>query len=262
MSIQPDSLLEVRRIFQERTGLPAASLGILHYVDKDGRYRGGGGYHAGNDLLKMIGRENSDYSKRQSALDRPGSNYGSAIDIGRFRVTLPNGRVVTNHDMVRWILGEIAASAPDTFWIREIIYSLDDRNVQRYDRLKMSSTGDISHRTHEHFSVFREMIHSPYIAGLFRRFWQAMEGRTTPPVPIQSSIISEEDSMIIIYLYANTKAGGRWGLGVVSGGEKHWFEVNDQERGTAYSEATKLSARVVSETVYNDEKVKFGGTPA
>lgn len=265
MSIQPDTLLEVRRIFQQRTGLPAASLGIIHYVDGDGKYRGGGGYHAGNDLLKLIGRESSDYSKRQTALDRPGSNYGSAIDIGRFKVTLPNGRVVTNHDMTRWMLAEIAAGASDTLWIREIIYSLDDRTVQRYDRLGMSSTGDSSHRTHEHFSVFRSMIDSPHIPGLFRRFWAAMEGRATTPAPAAVPVESKEkEAMLITYLFAAATGSkpNRWGMGVVSGGEKFWFESKDQGGGNAYSDAVDTSATTVSDASYEDQKAQFVGQPA
>lgn len=259
MSVQPPRLLEVRKIFQDRTNLSASSLGILHYVSSDGTYRGGGGYHAGNDLLAMIGKLNTDYSKRESERDRPGSNYGSAIDIGRFRVTLPNGRVVTNHDMTRWMLAQIKAGAPDTKWIREIIYSLDDKTVQRYDALNKRSSGDPSHTSHEHYSCFRDDIDSPHIPGLFNRFWAEMEGKTTTATPTPGvKLFEKEDTVIITFIYA----AGKWGMGIVSGGKKLWLEFGSQDEADAVSLTTKLSADTVAADKYENSKAQFVGIPA
>ena len=185
MTYSPATFLAVRARFQQETGLPAVALGIQHYSPQ------GGGYHEGNDLLAQAGRLNTDYSKRQSERDRPGSNAAMAIDIGRFSV-VRHGRVVDNHFMTRWLLDELNAGAPDTLWIREVIYSLDDWTVQRWDRLGHSTTGDSSHRTHEHISGFRDEENSPNIPGLFNRFWNWVNaGFPTAPAPSTS----EEDDM-------------------------------------------------------------------
>lgn len=243
MSVQPATLLEVRQIFQHYTGLSASSLGILHYVNSAGKYTGGGGYHCGNDLLRLIGKQDSDYSKRESERDRPGSNYGCAIDIGRFRVTLPNGRTVTNHDMTRWMLAEIAAGAPDTLWIREIIYSLDDKNVKRYDRLGQRSSGDDSHLSHEHYSSFRDDIESPHIPALFRRFWAAMEGKTTASAPAP-----KKRSRDVNQYFAPSPDGNgpRWAT--CNGSD--WTEYDMQDEGTAEAIESESSYTAIPNALY------------
>lgn len=68
----------------------------------------------------------------------------------------------------------------------------------------------------------------------------------------------EEDTVVVTYLYCNSK----WGLGIVSGGKKMWIESTSQDRGTAYSDATKLSARPVTQAEYDAEKAQFAGMPA
>lgn len=181
MTDTPWTFLEVRRRFQRETGLPAVSLGIQHYQPQ------GGGYHEGNDLLAAAGRLHTDYSKRETALDRPGSNYASGIDIGRFRV-VRHGRVVDNAFMVRWLLAELASGAVDTIWIREIIYSLDGRTVKRWDRLGIRSTGDSSHLTHEHVSGFRDYTLSALIPALFNRFWDWVNAGFQAPQEVQRKV--------------------------------------------------------------------------
>lgn len=169
MTYQPQSLLAVRRLFQEKTRLPAVSLGIQHYRPE------GGGYHEGNDLLAQGGRLNTDYSKRESSRDRPGSNAASAIDIGWFDVRTANGRQVTLIDLNRWV--ERNWNAPDAQWMREYIYSLDRKTVKRLDRMKRRTSGDKSHTTHAHASKFRDVhddSNQPY--SFFKRFWDEMEG--------------------------------------------------------------------------------------
>lgn len=250
MSVQPPRLLEVRQIFRERTGLPSASLGIIHYVNSAGRYTGGGGYHAGNDLLRMIGKLDSDYSKRESSKDRPGSDYGSAIDIGRFRVVLGNGRVVTNHDMTRWMLAEIKAGAPDTLWIREIIYSLDDRTVQRFDREGERDSGDDSHLSHEHYSAYRTMIDSPAIPALFHRFWAAMEGVTAP---VQQATQDESEDDMLFFAPNPDGTGARWA--VMTG--CRWVEYDAQDEGTWSAVQSGKSYSELSNNAYRRMRQPF-----
>lgn len=181
MTYSPATYLEIRALFRERTSLPAESLGIQHYSPQ------GGGYHEGNDLLAAAGRLDSDYSKRESDRDRPGTNGASAIDIGWFDVVLPNGRRVTLIDLNRWLVAQLNAGAPDTLWIREVIYTLDRQTVKRWDRLGIRSSGDDSHTGHTHVSGHRDEENTPK-RPLFERFWREMAGTTAEAMARKADI--------------------------------------------------------------------------
>lgn len=168
MTNSPQNLLAVRAIYQRYTGLPAVSLGIQHFTPQ------GGGYHEGNDLLAQAGRLNSDYSKRETHLDQPGTNDASAIDIGYFDVTLPSGRRVTLRDRSAWMLNHW----DECWWVRELIYSPDGKVVKRKDRLGIRTTGDDSHLSHDHESYFRDYTLRPEIPAFHQRFWDEMSGET------------------------------------------------------------------------------------
>lgn len=173
MTYSPQTYLEIRYLFQRKTGLPAVSLGIQHYSVDDAD----GGYHDGIDLLKAIGRylgsSNPAYSVRESTRDQPGTDGASAIDIGWFDVVLPNGRRVTLITLNRWM--EANWNAPDAQWLREWIYSVDGVNVKRLDRLGIRTSGDGSHTSHAHGSGFRDEEATNKVA-LFERFWREQEG--------------------------------------------------------------------------------------
>ena len=74
----PDPALVQARNYLIGLGIPGTSIGIVG----DRSHRSSGGYHVGNDVLAMIGKLNTDYSKRQTDKDRPGSNAAMALDIG------------------------------------------------------------------------------------------------------------------------------------------------------------------------------------
>lgn len=171
MTYSPQTWKDVRAVFQKETGMPPVSLGIQHYSVQ------GGGYHEGNDLLAEGGRLNTDYSKRETDRDRPGTDGANAIDIGWFDVNVlhSNGSVrrVTLITMNEWLLRNV--NAADALWIREFIYTVDRTNVKRWDRLGVRTTGDSSHLTHTHVSGFRDNETTPK-AGLFERFWSEMRG--------------------------------------------------------------------------------------
>lgn len=173
MTNTPENLRKVRQIYQRYTNLPSVSLGIQHFSPQ------GGGYHEGDDLLSQGGRLTTDYSKRESALDRNNRvdvNDACAIDIGWFDVRLPNGRRVTLRDRSRWVL-EHWDEAP---FLRELIYSTDGKTVKRKDRLGKRTSGDLSHTTHDHESYFRSMVRDPRIPAFHQRFWDDMHGVTQP----------------------------------------------------------------------------------
>lgn len=254
MTFSPGSFLAVRALFQRRTELSANALGIQHFSAQ------GGGYHEGNDLLRAGGREDTDYSKRESTRDRPGSNAACAIDIGRFRVQSATGWV-DNHRMTRWFLGELAQGAPDTRWIREIIYSLDDVNVKRYDALNIREKGDSSHRTHEHFSSFRDDVDSPHILGVFERFWSAMDGKAPVQTPPSATVQRKGLKMFAFYFF--TPAVGAqtplWGFGIIdSVGTRSWLEANNEGEATGYARGTGLSATTLDRATYTAVRAKFG----
>lgn len=173
MSYIPQALADERAVWQQETKLPAVSLGILHYSPQ------GGGYHEGNDLLAQGGRLDTDYSKRESPRDRPGTDAGSAIDIGWFDVNVQkidgSWRRVILPDYTRWMLVQLDIGAPDVAFVRELIYSLDGVTVRRWDRLGIRTTGDDSHLTHDHRSDFRDDENADKAAHV-RRFWREMRG--------------------------------------------------------------------------------------
>lgn len=153
--------VKAARSFLLTRGWPAASVGIIGDPD----HRESGGYHCGNDWLSAVGRLTSDYSKRESARDRPGSDAAMALDIGG----------VGGIELARiskWLVAQCVAGAADAANIREIIYYDPSANaVRRWDRLGIRSTGDSSHRYHTHISYFRS-TEGQDKAGLFRRYYE------------------------------------------------------------------------------------------
>lgn len=142
MTDAPTDLLQCRRYLLDHTGLAGDSIGIVAGPE-DAQT---GGYHCGNDQLRKLGRLDTDYSKRESPLDRPGTDAASALDIGSFsRLRELSAALVRD-----------AAVDPRLNAIREIIYSVDGQTVKRWDRLGIRFGGDNSHRYHTHISFFRQ----------------------------------------------------------------------------------------------------------
>ncbi len=117
----------------------------------DPAHMAGGGYHLGNDDLARIGRLNTDYSKRESARDRPGTNAASALDIGQFTT---RGHTLASLSVA--VVDACRRGDPRCRDVREVIYSPDGRTVKRYDRLGLRTTGDSSHLFHTHLTFFRD----------------------------------------------------------------------------------------------------------
>jgi hypothetical protein len=147
MTNAPADLLAVRRYLLTTTGLSGDAVGIVGDPD----HAASGGYHEGNDDLARVGRLNTDYSKKESARDRPGTNAASALDIGDFTRGGVSLRSVS--------LGLVAACQRGDARcrdVREVIYTPDGSTVRRFDRLGIRSTGDSSHLFHTHISFFRD----------------------------------------------------------------------------------------------------------
>ncbi|MCT2277984.1 hypothetical protein M3G91_10140 [Micromonospora chalcea] len=145
----PRNLLDVRTLLLAELGpygLEPAEVGIVG----DPNHRGG--YHCGRNRTLR-----GDYSVVESRRDSTGlTDNASGLDLGTFSYRAPDGRIHNLASFSKWCVGQCAADAPDTADIREIIYSPDGRTVRRWDRLGKRTSGDSSHRTHTHFSFFRD----------------------------------------------------------------------------------------------------------
>lgn len=246
-----DPALVKARDYLISLGIPGNSIGIVG----DRSHRSSGGYHVGNDVLAMIGKLHTDYSKRQTDKDRPGSNAAVALDVGGL-----SGQQL--YELTAWLIAQCKAGSPDTRNIREVIGRRSPGGgVVLYDALGIRDpdSGTLDHATHTHISYYRDSEGEDKTA-VFRRFYQPAVPPAKPAAgPVANN---EEDNMLLTFVYAKVGGQDRWGLGVVSGGEKFWFEADTQERADAYSLTTGKSAKVVSATSYANEKAQFVGTPA
>src|SRR5258708_7132575 len=142
MTFAPNDLTVVQGYLHAQTNQPWDALGIIHATPQ------GGGYHEGNDLLAAAGIRDSDYSKRESPRDGPGSDAASALDLGdgfsRFR------------EITLGIVHACERGDPRTRDVREVIYTPDGSTVSRWDRLRIRTTGDSTHLTHTHISFHRD----------------------------------------------------------------------------------------------------------
>lgn len=145
MTYAPADLLAVRKYVLAATGLPADAVGIVGDDDHPD------GYHVGNSALVKVGKLSSDYSKRESPLDRPGTDAASALDIGDF----VKGKV-TLRSVSLGLVDACRRGDPRAADIREVIYTPDGSIVRRFDRLGIRTTGDSSHLFHTHISFFRD----------------------------------------------------------------------------------------------------------
>jgi hypothetical protein len=240
-----DPALTNARDYLISQGIPGNSIGIVG----DKSHRSSGGYHVGNDVLAMIGKLHTDYSKRQTDKDRPGSNAAMALDIGGL-----SGRALS--DLTNWIIAQCKAGTHDTRNIREVIgRKSPSGGVTRYDALGIldEDSGSADHATHTHISYYRDSEGGDKTS-LFRRYY---EPATTSPPPAQPAEIDEEDdSMLITFIY-EAEGAARWGKGVVSGGKLFWFEATDQASANALGVAAKVSATQVSTAKYDETKAQF-----
>lgn len=151
MTYAPDDLKVVRAYLLSVAGLSSDAVGIVG----DPAHAATGGYHEGNDDLARVGRLTDDYSKRESARDRPGTNAASSIDLGSW-----SGRrgaaQITFLEYNAKLVALCVSNHPLTQDIREVIYTPNGSSVRRWDRLGIRSTGDSSHLYHTHRSYFRD----------------------------------------------------------------------------------------------------------
>ncbi|GAA1036329.1 hypothetical protein GCM10009557_46740 [Virgisporangium ochraceum] len=246
----PDPALTQARNYLISRGIPGASIGIVG----DQSHRSKGGYHVGNDVLARIGKLHTDYSKRQTDLDRPGSNAAMALDIGGL-----SGREL--YELTSWLIAQCRAGTADTRNIREIIGRRSPSGgVTRYDALGiLPDSGSDDHESHTHISYFRDSEGQDKTS-LFVRYFEPFR----PTTPLPDPDLEEEADMkpLVVFTAAVADLPARWGMGVVSGGERMWFETLDQDQGTAYAASQGVNASTLSQSSFAETRHQFGGAVA
>jgi hypothetical protein len=233
MTFAPTDLLTVRQYLLSHTGLPGDAVGIVG----DPAHASTGGYHEGNDDLARVGRLSSDYSKRESVRDRPGTNNAAALDIGDF---IHAGR--TLRQLTLWLVARCVAGDPRTRDVREVIYTPDGQTVHRWDRLGIRSTGDDSHLIHTHLSFFRDSegrrAAPDNILGLLAEFFEG--------VPV--AFLDDRNAAALAYRMDAIAAGSDTARGGPVVGEPMWLvtQIKALVAGQATSAAreTALTAAV------------------
>lgn len=166
MTVNPQTLVDLGRYWVAHDGV---NLGVVGDVAHQARPS----YHNGQNVIDANGwTAANDYSIRHERDREPHlTNAASAIDLGKLRGTLKGLQ-----DFSRWLVAQAQSQAAGTGQIREIIYSPDGSNVQRYSGIDGRihtgpGNGDLSHRTHTHISFFRDTerrdkrpIFAPYFA--------------------------------------------------------------------------------------------------
>lgn len=172
----------------------------------------GTSYHLGKDQLKM---SRNPYSAR-TARDKAGlanpetANLASAGDVDDDLDEL--------REMSVWIVEECRRPNPhpDTRDIREIIYSPDGVTVFTWDREKGQTSaperrGSASHRTHTHFSWYRDSGLRDK-TGVFRRFFNRHNpagGNDMIPIPFgEGEKPNPPSSRVKVMQLALVRAGG------------------------------------------------------
>lgn len=160
MTYAPDDLQQCRRYLLNELDMHPGSADADLDPDEvgiapDQAHTESGGYHCGNDDLAAHGRLTSDYSKRESARDRPGSDASAALDIGEFDVVRA-GRRLTLPGLTAFLFAACERGDPRTRDMRELIGSTDGVTVRHWDRLGTQRGKPADHLWHSHGSFHRD----------------------------------------------------------------------------------------------------------
>lgn len=175
-----DPALLAARNYLISLGIPGDAIGVVG----DQSHQSSGGYHVGNDVLSLIGKLDSDYSKRQTERDRPGSNAAMALDIGGLTAD-------ELYRLTKWLIEQVRAGAWDARNVREVIGRRSPSGgVTRFDVLGIQpDSGSSDHESHTHISYFRDSEGEDKTA-LLRRYYEPA------PVPTPTQ---KEDTMILYH---------------------------------------------------------------
>ena len=224
-------------------GIPGNGLGITG----DARHKATGGYHCGNDWLADVGRLYSDYSKRQSWRDRPGSNAAMALDIGG----ISRGALAS---LCSFLVAEAKAGRlPDC---REIMGPRPGGGVQFWDALGLRTGASADHDWHIHMSFFRDSEGRDKTA-VFRRYY---EPANVVPESAPVGATEEDEEM---YLIEANGANGVGAYALVTADGKCLVRLKTALTGGAdtanlWSRIARKPADNVTAKVWNDTMELFG----
>jgi hypothetical protein len=170
-----------------------------------------GGYHCGSDRVDA-----DDYSVDESPRDAAGLTLdASALDVGQFSLRV-DGKAHDLRSFSVWCVAQCKAGAADTRDIREVIYSPDGRTVKRWDRLGRRTSGPTSHRTHTHFSFFRDSTKAGRDqTPLFRRYLTSIGILEDDDMPTPADVWSADVIPAARPPHANSdyKTNPKWAAG-------------------------------------------------
>lgn len=164
MTYAPKSITDLAVLWTSKGGV---NLGVV------GDARHTYGYHCGRDRIYDgggPGQGDSDYSVRHPR-DRAGlTNAAAALDLGAIGGSMANLRKFS-----AWLVTQCQAKRPGYDMIREVIYTVDGRTVQRYEQSDGKihtgpGNGDSSHLSHTHISFYRDTENRSKTA-LFAPYW-------------------------------------------------------------------------------------------
>jgi hypothetical protein len=181
MSKEPKRLTELRNFWTSHGGV---FLGVV------GNEKHCSGYHLGKDRIfsdcackpkgpcvKGLGAD--DLSIKHPRDRDFLTNAASAIDLGALNGNLKNLRVFS-----RWLVARCMADPAVRHDVREVIYTVDGKVVQRYDAIDNKirtgkGQGNDSHLTHTHISFMRDSESREKVS-LFRPFFEVAWGANVP----------------------------------------------------------------------------------
>jgi hypothetical protein len=167
MTFRPAALTTLGEFLVSRGVVNLGVVGDAKHAKK------GVSYHLGRDQLA------ADAYSARTVRDKAGlSDAASAIDVGKVGGTFEGLRALT-----AFLFAQCRAGAPDTADIREVIGSLDGKEVLGWSDLADHSKlipgyGDKTHRTHTHISFYRDSETRDKVA-LFRRYFEEGDVRIT-----------------------------------------------------------------------------------
>lgn len=243
-----DPALVTARNYLIGRGVPGNSIGIVG----DESHESTGGYHVGNDVLARIGKLHTDYSKRHTTKDQPGSNAAMALDVGG----MPGQWL---HNFTSWVIAQCRAGTADSRNIREVIGRRSPSGgVTRYDALGiLADSGSIDHETHTHISYYRDSEGQDKTS-LLRRFFEG-----TPTTTVSGGV----KNVTTIYHLAGTGTDPVTNPGIYAmagespGTPANWLETADYQFAVdlvlIHHPPAFAKARTLSVATWEDWKKKY-----
>lgn len=158
-TINPPKLAALGNFWRSQGGVNLGVVGDTKHAAK------GTSYHLGKAQLLPTA-----YSIELSRDAKGLSNAASAIDLGKLNGNFRNLRVFS-----KWLVAQCQADDAVRHDIREIIYSVDGKTVQRYSGVDNKihtgpGNGDLTHLKHTHISFYRDSETRDKV-GLFQPFF-------------------------------------------------------------------------------------------